>query len=65
MKSAAPTPPDVRASVCRDFVGVLQEWVRTLERDERALLLRGNYRFAADVGRMRKQARHVLEVVTE
>ncbi len=62
--SNSTTPPDVRLALAREFLGELQAWIAELARDERALILRGNYRFAADVGRMAKRARHVLDVLS-
>jgi hypothetical protein len=64
VSKSVPTPRDVQALVCREFVGVLQEWIRSLERDERALILRGNRTFSAHVARMAREARHVLDVLT-
>jgi hypothetical protein len=63
LSRSIPAPADVRASVCREFVGVVQEWVRALERDATMLHLRGCHRFAAECKTMAREARRVLEVL--
>lgn len=63
MTRSVPAPRETREAVSREFAGVLQQWIRTLELDARRLHLRGNHLFAADIHRMAREAKHVLEVL--
>ena len=65
MSASVLAPPDVRESERRDFAGVVQAWIRSLEQNATTLHLRGCHTFAGQCKEMATEARRVLAVLTE